>query len=198
MTAPAIAVPAFVVRGAALWSAGFEQVSWRSEADLRDALASAWWMHGAEVRTEVKVPDCGRIDILVSAGISEVVIEVKKKIRTPTEARQAFQQAHAYLSYLDADDPGMDRRAFVVAADYDHQAATAANRAYPGVAGVEYVAIMRWPELRDTWFEHATEVMVATARRRHETLQHLAGFSRGALMHRVHAAEAGSLAELAS
>lgn len=137
----AVEIPACVFRGLATMTDGdLPSVRYRSEADLRDAMAAIWWLHGWTVRTEVKVPDCGRIDVLASVGAHRVLIEVKKRIDTPTLARQAFQQAHAYLSYLDADLAiqrmrGEDRpptTALVTAGEYDSVAAERAEDAYIG------------------------------------------------------------------
>jgi hypothetical protein len=138
----------------------------------------------------VKVPDCGRIDILVCAGLSTMVIEVKRKISTTTEARQAFQQAHAYLSYLDASDSAVeDRQAVVTAGYYDPAATAMAERAYPDVLGASYSAAMSWPECRDTWFEHSLAIMAKTAARRRRTLDDLLAFARVAEMRRMHITE---------
>lgn len=111
----------------------------RREGDLRDALATLWWLHGAEVRTEVKVPDCGRIDVLVEFDRQVQIWEIKRSITTPTQARQACQQAHAYVAYLEPQVPielqfdQEKRRRFeaaVTAASLDTAATAAAERAY--------------------------------------------------------------------
>lgn len=144
-------IPPFVPAGLANVSPGGD-VTYRTEADLRDTLAMTWWLAGApSVRTEVKVPDCGRIDVLVDLGSMRFLYEVKRRIETSTQARQAFQQAHAYEAYLTASG---DRtiRTEVVAAHYSVAAAATASAAYPYIDGGYYadaLAEVRWYRSQD-------------------------------------------------
>lgn len=107
-----------------------------TEADLRDAVATLFWLHGADVRTEVKIPGCGRIDVLVEQpGGQTLIVEVKRAIRTETEARMAFQQAHAYYAYwcqrISNPIGRINVEAFVTAGHWGEPSATeAAEDAY--------------------------------------------------------------------
>lgn len=144
-----VTVPTFVVRGLPLLSDGRDwRTQWRTEADLRDALATVWWLHGADVRTEVKVPNCGRIDILVEHGRLALIVEVKRKITTTGEAFEAFRQAHAYYAFLSRQRhdawPGGDYEtapllyAAVTAATFARDVAGPVQRAYGEVDGMAF------------------------------------------------------------
>ncbi len=181
-----MAVPAFVWSGMeSLFIDDELDISARytSEADIRDAIATAWWLHGADVRTEVKVPDCGRIDVLVTLGNAVRIVEVKKHITTATEARQAFQQANAYLSYVDAEAPSSPRRethAVVVAATYDFSVTLKAERAFSGVTGNTW-----WDEIEDaatarTYYAHDTAAATANTRARKAAIDGLSRWLRRA------------------
>lgn len=129
-------IPNFVLRGLSRRTTPdrYDDISmtYRDEADLRDAIAASWWLAGWDVRTEFKVPNCGRIDVLAEAPGVRVVIEVKQRIKSATEARQAFQQAHAYVSYMDSLEVGRTEQihGYVTAADLNTGALDAARRAY--------------------------------------------------------------------
>jgi hypothetical protein len=151
-------IPAFVTAGLSVTDTE-GVVHYGSEADLRDALAMRWWLAGApSVQTEVKVPDCGRIDILVDFGVLRYVIEVKQQIVTPTQARQAFQQVHAYQVYLEASRGYA--KAFVTAARWEPDAAASAIAAYRSVHAQSFPDALSEPEFT------SSHVRVVTAERR--------------------------------
>lgn len=181
-------IPAFVTAGLAkLDSEGV--VHYGSEADLRDALAMRWWLAGApSVRTEVKVPDCGRIDILVGFAQRMYVIEVKQRIVTPTQARQAFQQAHAYQSYLGSR--GDLVTACVIAAQWDVAAADSALQAYPSVGAQHFDRAVATPG------QVPHHLRMETAERRSLALSRLAEMSRAAYLNSAWAVEDVRLSDL--
>lgn len=181
---PAIDIPTFVVRGAAA-RCDDGSVDYRSEADLRDALAASWWAHGADVRTEVKVPNCGRIDVLVEFANRELIIEVKVNVVTPTQARQAFQQVHSYLSYRRGSHEGVEQKAaFVVAANLDDFALISARNAYRDVIPQPFMGAYRWPEQAD-WDPAVSKTLASTARLRRESIERLSAFARFAEVNRT-------------
>jgi hypothetical protein len=189
--APTEPIPAFVAAGLANVDPS-GQVFYRTEADLRDTLAMRWWLAGAEsVRTEVKVPDCGRIDVLVDLGVRRLLYEVKQRIETPTQARMAFQQAHAYSSYLETA-LGTPISTFVVAADYSWEAARAAEVAYYPIEGGLYVSALSGIEHRFT-----ADSRLPVAERRSVLLARLAHMARGSYLDAVRTVEDKRLAELA-
>lgn len=98
-----ITIPAFVLRGLSTMDDPTDPTSVRfgPESDLRDALATSWWLHGMAVRVEVDVPKCGRIDVLGRIGHVQMLVELKREIKTPSQARKAFQQATTYKAFLD-------------------------------------------------------------------------------------------------
>ena len=135
-------IPGFVFRGIAVMSDDGDTVTYRTEADLRDALAAKWWMQGIDVRTEVDVPNCGRIDVMGTVGSLRLVVELKRKITTPSDARKAFMQANAYKAYLDAEQPAREltepnnwvtTRALVTCGDWEYSAVRSAERAFSDV-----------------------------------------------------------------
>jgi hypothetical protein len=187
-----ITIPGFVMNGLATMAdptlADFSRVCYRSEADLRDAMAASWWLHGWTVRTEVKVPDCGRIDVLAQSANQTVVIELKKKITSSTQARQAFQQAHAYLSYLRAAEPDLKdwdaRRRFsaiVSAADWELAAVDPADRAYRDVDFMDFASLSDFA-FNAPWAmtPMALDQAARISRLRHTHLAVLASASRAA------------------
>lgn len=173
----AASVPAFVFRGIALmYSPGeiYSGFTFRSESDLRDVMATYWWLAGWSVRTEVKVPGCGRIDVLAEAGSDRVVIEMKRAIRNAGEARAAYQQAHAYAAYLSDGHPDLIQT-YVAAAEVSSDALALAGRAYRTVWGGEFWDIAHLainPEF-------APPGAARLARSRSETLRTLADLARG-------------------
>jgi hypothetical protein len=183
-------IPAFVVAGLANFAPD-GQVTYRSEADLRDTLAMHWWLAGApSVQTEVKVPDCGRIDVLVDLDCYRLLYEVKRQIATPTQARQAFQQAHAYDAYLSAGG-GSPIHAHVIAADYSYLAAEAAELAYPYIAGSFYLTALNEIPQR------ATDRRMPHAESRSVMLSRLADMARGYYLDAARGVESVGLDALA-
>lgn len=207
-----VVIPSFVMRGIATMNGGtFEDVQYRTEADLRDAMAATWWLHGANVRTEVKVPDCGRIDILVEAAQSVLVIEMKKSISTPTEARLAFQQCNTYVRYLEAED--FDRRrdsgsqeyqrisGVVTAGSLDFEACRRASRAFGDVMDWTYLEVVGMAsEAKFRAFgpgdPDAADVMATASRTRRKSLRHLLDLSSVATSSLCRAVEARSLSDM--
>lgn len=125
-------IPSFVWRGL--------PKKWATEADLRDILATEWWMHGADVTTEVKIPDCGRADIVVRFARRILVIEMKRVVITSAQARDAFQQVDSYVKYMSASvnerfttDTYVHVDGRVVAAEVLDTATARAERAYTDV-----------------------------------------------------------------
>lgn len=103
MSVNEVIIPAFVLRGLAKFEdvTDIGSVRFGPESDLRDALAAYWWMHGMGVRVEVDVPKCGRIDVLGRIGDVQMLVELKREIRTPSTARKALSQAANYKRFLD-------------------------------------------------------------------------------------------------
>lgn len=157
-----LAVPAFVWRGITLLTPGLTHISFRNEADIRDGLATLWWLHGAEsVRTEVAVPNCGRIDLLVEVGDGTTDLwEVKKEISTVSAARKAYQQASTYRRYIAAQlaDP-WHVAAYVVAGDLSAAVAKPAETAFEDIVGMEIGHAMfracSWHRSSATWHADA-------------------------------------------
>lgn len=138
-------VPAFVFRGlTALSGPDLSSIHWRTEADLRDVLATYMWFAGVEsVRTEVQVADCGRIDVLADEGKRSCVIEIKRSITTVSAARKAYQQAETYRLYMQAEKISESTdywpvSAIVVAAEWNDDAVVQAERAFTDVEGSTY------------------------------------------------------------
>lgn len=154
------AVPAFVFRGLGAMQShtDFTSVRYRTEADLRDALAAVWWMKGVDVRTEVDVPGCGRIDVLGKVKNVNLIVELKREITTPSAARKAFMQAHSYKAFLEAQRPTdyrfalatWDERiwdvAYVTAGDGQSAAIEPSALAFRDVEFVDFVTAERLPE----------------------------------------------------
>lgn len=184
MTAMDITIPAFVPRGLATMTSprDLKGVQYSKEEHLRDAMATFWWLNGWSVRTEVRVPDCGRIDVLAELNRSTVVIELKKAIMTPTAARQAFQQAHAYAAYLWAED-ARPISTLVTAGDFDVTALQGAERAYPTVTFVDFMGVVRQSYAPYSWLD-IDKADVRDAARiagyRSAQLEELASAARGA------------------
>lgn len=105
-----VTIPAFVIRGLATFDDVSDpgSVRFSTEAELRDALATTWWLHGMAVRVEVDVPKCGRIDVLGRIGNIQMLVELKREVTTVSQARKAMQQASTYRAFLNRDD--LDRR----------------------------------------------------------------------------------------
>lgn len=169
-------IPTFVIRGLrplrsplSIWS-GF---TYQSEADLRDVMAMHWWFAGWDVRTEVKVPNCGRIDVLAQLGTSRVIIEMKRRILTATEARTAYQQAHAYAAYLSDGEPDTIHT-LVAAAEVDHDALLNAERAYRTIWGSGFFDVANLAINPDV----APEMAAERSRSRAESLRVLADLAR--------------------
>lgn len=186
-----ITIPAFVPRGLAAMSdptnLAEPGIRYGKEEHLRDAMAAIWWLHGWVVRTEVKVPDCGRIDVLAEMGDARVIIELKKAITTPTQARQAFQQAHAYKAYLESEPTDLaDRRRFtamVTAGNYSYPAVEAAERAYFGVYFHPFMVAAEQATNPDPWLRITPDALATAAhisRHRERQLAVLASAARSA------------------
>lgn len=158
-------IPDFVLRGIVTRTdpADVGSTRYSTEADLRDSMAAHWWLHGWNVRTEVRIPDCGRVDVLAEAGMAQVVIELKKRIESATAARQAYQQAHAYEAYLRAQ--GKRQHTLVTAGEFDHDAVVAAERAYLGVWGHDFITVANLA-INDLLGDTALLAQVAASRRR--------------------------------
>lgn len=143
------AVPAFVFRGLATMEphTDFGSVKYRSEADLRDALAAVWWMKGVDVRTEVDVPGCGRIDVLGDFGGRTMIVELKRSLTTPSAARKAFMQAHSYKAFREAPG-GLEEIicAFVTAGDFQWSAIEPSATAFRSVEFVHFMEAESLPE----------------------------------------------------
>lgn len=139
-------VPGFVQNGLSSLSRRDDawRVFWVSEACLRDALATLFWLHGSEVATEVKVPGCGRIDVLVRENNATHIIEVKRRVATAGEAVAAFRQVHAYKAFWETSrNSGHDRvHALVTAADVDRGATARCEGAFPGVTLWNFAALI--------------------------------------------------------
>lgn len=151
------AVPAFIFRGLGVMTGhtDFGSVRYGTEAHLRDALAAVWWFKGVDVKTEVDVPGCGRIDVLGSVGHIRMVVELKKELTTPSAARKAFMQAHSYKAFLDAESsitPATLRErvfAFVTSGQADWQAIEPSYRAF---AEVEYDGFIEAEEIPENFY----------------------------------------------
>lgn len=142
------AVPAFVFRGLATMEphTDFGSVKYRTEADLRDALAAVWWMKGVDVRTEVDVPGCGRIDVVGDFGGRTMLVELKRSLTTPSSARKAFMQAHSYKAFREAADPDEVCGAFVTAGDFSWAAIEPPAVAFRSVEFVHFMDAESLPE----------------------------------------------------
>lgn len=101
-----VTIPAFVIRGLSKFQdvSDIGSVRFGPEADLRDALATHWWMQGLGVQVEIDVPKCGRIDVLGRIGNVQMLVELKREIRTPSTARKALSQAANYKRFLDHEN----------------------------------------------------------------------------------------------
>lgn len=191
-----IEVPNFVGRGLATMGdptlANPYEVRYGTESDLRDAMATLWWLCGWDVRTEVKVPSCGRIDVLAQLRNHSVIIEMKKEILTTTQARQAFQQAHAYWAFTDAENLAakvlalsIDERphvhAFVCAGRANWNAARPASDAYRDVRLEDFASLAERAHRREAWlFTPPLRVAERIAGVRRARLRELADASRAA------------------
>lgn len=191
-----IEIPNFVGRGLATMgdptTADPYEVRYATESDLRDAMAALWWLCGWDVRTEVKVPSCGRIDVLAQLRNHTVIIEMKKEILTTTQARQAFQQAHAYWAFTDAVNLNsrvlaleLEQRprvhAFVCAGRANWKAAQPASDAYREVTLEDFASLAERAYRRDAWlFCPPLDLAERDAGVRRARLQELAQAARAA------------------
>lgn len=187
-----LTLPGFLPRGLSTLSHGDGwTVSHSSEADLRDGLATLWWLHGADVRTEVKVPNCGRIDVLVTIGQHVQAIEVKRRILTPSAALAAFRQVHAYRVFLEAALYEQERgvpfseqtrvHAVVTAAEFDYSAAAPALTAYHQIDGVSFGEAMHAASSAQVIQHTSTAPEVLTViRERSAAVSRLGSFLRSA------------------
>lgn len=199
MTTKSFDIPSFVWRGLPRL--------WRTEADLRDILATEWWLHGADVRTEVKVPDCGRADILVTLAGRMHVIEMKKSITTAGQARDAFQQANSYVQYLAAEHSANQLArigfpplvaGYVVADTIEHDAVERAKHAYCDVTPLtlsEALADATWGPYGD---QENFRRLLPTARARQNAVRLLLDRLRTAEIEMTTDIEDAALRELAA
>lgn len=188
-------IPGFVFRGIAVMSDDGNEVRYHTEADLRDALAAMWWMQGLEVRTEVDVPNCGRIDVMGETGHLRLVVELKRKITTPSDARKAFMQANAYKAYLDAEQPlwvdaeQVTTRALVTCGAYEYDAVWSADRVFSGVDFYDFYGAARG--VSQIWFVDAIhrEDMRIRAAERMALIRRLSSLASGHVGHISRASE---------
>lgn len=145
-------VPTCVQRGLSTLTCpdGSWTVYHANEADLRDALSALWWLHGADVQTEVPIPNCGRVDLLVRLPNerSPWLWEIKRRVETVSAARKAFQQADTYSRYLAAH--GTDVVAFVTAAVWNETAVASASSTFYSVRGMSFGEALAYPEIFGT------------------------------------------------
>ncbi len=182
-------LPPFLVRGLSCIKRGDDgdwTAHYRNEADLRDSLATIWWLYGADVRTEVKVPNCGRIDVLVKVGRHSEIFEIKREITTPSAALAAFRQAHSYLAFLRAASWRQLRpelrhitetetfSATVAAAHYDDAAAEDASDAYDDVWGRNLSTAFRYASQGVLSFRSPDRPSVVVVAERAHSLRSLA------------------------
>jgi hypothetical protein len=141
-------IPSFVLRGLSWITSGVDGFSlrYRHEADLRDGLAALLWISGAEkVRTEVQVPNCGRIDVLLEEDEFVTAIEIKQELTTVSAARKAYQQANLYVSYLRTLPQyrgGFQIRSFLIANHVDWQIVLPAAKAFYDVTGQSFGQVL--------------------------------------------------------
>lgn len=113
-------------------------VFYRSEADLRDALAEYADMCGWRVERERHIPGWGRADLFLSTSTGQYAVELKLKLTRTADIRKAFQQADAYSKAL----PGVD--VILAAPVIDHDLAATYNLAYTDVFFMAVGSLMNW------------------------------------------------------
>lgn len=117
--------------------------TYRSEADMRDALAAMGWLNGWDVRTEVPTTTGGRADLVLRAPQGYLVaVELKLEIGTQRAARLAFQQADGYDRHFTTHETTAVST-FVCALKVDRDAARPVTALYP------HILLMEWWELRN-------------------------------------------------
>lgn len=125
---------------------GLWTVQHANESHLRDGLAAMWWLAGANVQTEVPVPNCGRIDLLVELPDQRPMVwEIKRSLLSVAAARKAFQQVDTYRRYWLAHNSALVTP-LVAAADWSEKAASTAEAAFGGVTGLSFGEALAMPE----------------------------------------------------
>jgi hypothetical protein len=101
----------------------------KSEVELRRSLASAAYAYGWDVQEEVVIPGWGRIDIVLTAGPENFLIELKLDLTKPAKIRRAFQQADGYGRWW-SSNRGHAADVFLCALEMDDTAVAAVAAAY--------------------------------------------------------------------
>lgn len=113
-------------------------VSYRSESELRDALAQFADLCGWNVETERHIPGWGRADLFLSAGQTSYAIELKLNLTRASTIRKAFQQADSYAKAL----PGV--HVILSAPNVNQQIAQEYDIAYTDVFFLPVGSLMGW------------------------------------------------------
>lgn len=182
-----VTIPAFVVRGLQRFDrpGDIASVKYGTEAHLRDALASYWWLHGLTVRTEVEIPRCGRADIVAQTPTTLTAVELKREIKTHSQARKALQQAATYKAYLDhehrqakSDGTILRVRSLVTCADANWPLLFQANEVFYDVEANDYQTTSDYPF--GFAFHPEREYLLRIARVRREAIEDLHSALRSA------------------
>lgn len=122
-------------------------MTYRSEADLRDALAAQLWLDGWDVEIEVPVATGGRADVVARTEGYVICFELKVNLHTQRQFRLGFQQADGYHRHFQAAEYGQVV-SVLTAASIEWEASDPIDDLYPQVRLCSYNRAVR---IGDTW-----------------------------------------------
>lgn len=141
-------------------------ITYRSEADLRDALAAWLWFDGWDVEIEVPVATGGRADVVARTEGYVICFELKVNLKTQRQLRLGFQQADGYRRHFEAVEAAKVL-AVLTAPSVDWTVSEAIEDLYPQVRLRDY---SRASAMGETW-NLAGRTRLATQRLR--SIEHL-------------------------
>jgi len=151
------------------------QIRWSAESHIRDGLAEFARLAGWGASTEWIVQGWGRPDLYLRAGLERIAVEVKTKLRTPSQCRKAIQQAASYRRAM----PEVSLVA-LVASEINADAMADYKASYPEVWVLTVGEFMSYLENASSTYHHRQESVAEEMQRLERKLEAMRALHRRA------------------